>query len=397
MVSFWSNYGVTKPERGIVGIMSDKNYILIGGSLYFFNAFRKPLINDLIRSGAKKIICVYFGNKLGYSVDNFDSDKVEWVNLGGNHIGSIFQDFLPVWRLCRKLANSKSAKILLFNAKPIFYGGLLSHFYNRKHSFVSLLEGRGVGFQFIGGKKFGDKVKTNILRLSSRSHKKWIFLNESDKKIFVKMSLLSVKSHKLLINGIGTDLEKFKPAISSSQRWDKQSVAFVGRLIPEKGPHIFLEIAKLVKIKMPNVTFNIAGPLSDQSNAFSSDDIISWRQSGFIDNIEEHTDMVSFYRNVSIVVLPTISEGLPAVAMEAQASGVPMLLNDIEQNKRAINHGVTGYRVKGNDVLIYANYIIELLSQKEKFVQFSFNSQKYAKTNFDNKQTNKSVIDFINQ
>jgi glycosyltransferase involved in cell wall biosynthesis len=397
MVCFWSDYGFTKLEKGIAGIVSDKNYILIGGSLYFFNAFRKPLINDLIGSGAKKITCVYFGNKLGYSITGLDSDKVEWVNLGGDHIGSILKDFLPVWRLHRKLANIKSSKILLFNAKPIFYGGLLSYIYNRKHSFVTLLEGRGVGFKFVGGKKFRDKVKTTILRLSSRSNKKWIFLNESDKKTFTEMSLLSVKSHKLIINGIGTDLERFKPSISSSQRWNKQSVAFVGRLIPEKGPQIFLEIAKLVKIKMPNVSFKIAGPMSDQSNAFSSDDIISWRQTGVIDTIEEHIDMVRFYENVSIVVLPSVSEGLPAVAMEAQASGVPMLLNDIEQNKRAIKHGVTGYHVKGNDVSIYTNYIIELLTQKEKFVQFSFDSQKFAKTNFDNKQTNRSIIDFINQ
>ena len=83
--------------------------------------------------------------------------------------------------------------------------------------------------------------------------------------------------------------------------------------------------------------------------------------------------MVSFYKNISIAVLPTISEGVPAVAMEAQSSGIPMILNDIEQNERAISDGKTGYRVNDNEISTYANHIIELLTNKEKFIELSEN------------------------
>lgn len=108
----------------------------------------------------------------------------------------------------------------------------------------------------------------------------------------------------------GVDTEFFKPM--SVPRAEEFTVAYAGRICPEKRVAELLEIAKNLK----DIKFIIAG----------SKDI----EVTFPENVEylgklPFEEMPVFYNMADLVVLPSVTEGFPSVILEAYACEKPVL------------------------------------------------------------------------
>ena len=85
-----------------------------------------------------------------------------------------------------------------------------------------------------------------------------------------------------------------------------------------------------MKKRLPNIQFSMAADgytkiHKDKNNYFEFNSLS-------VSNISIRTyeNIVKFYEKQSILILrSTYNEGLPAVAMECQAMGIPILLNDV--------------------------------------------------------------------
>jgi len=71
-------------------------------------------------------------------------------------------------------------------------------------------------------------------------------------------------------------------------------------------------------------------------------------------------------RTADLYVRPSLTDGIPYGAMEAMASGLPVIASKIAGTTDLLTHEKTGYLVKPGNINDLANAIINLLSNPDK-------------------------------
>ena len=118
------------------------------------------------------------------------------------------------------------------------------------------------------------------------------------------------------------------------QRWQadptEKVVGFIGRVVPIKDVKTLMRAARLVVEKCPDVKFLIAGPYAEDPIYFEEcEKIVKLLR------LEEHVKflgpqkLLEFLPRMDVLVLTSISEGLPLVVLEAMASGKPVVASDV--------------------------------------------------------------------
>jgi glycosyltransferase involved in cell wall biosynthesis len=99
---------------------------------------------------------------------------------------------------------------------------------------------------------------------------------------------------------------------------------------------------------------------------------------GFLESDEE---VYSFMKASKIFVLPSTREGFPNVILEANASGLPVILVKSSKNAAlsAIKDGYNGFIVSLSDEEI-SRKIVELLQDPSYINKLSKNAREYAKS-----------------
>ncbi|ENZ0106610.1 glycosyltransferase family 4 protein, partial [Escherichia coli] len=152
---------------------------------------------------------------------------------------------------------------------------------------------------------------------------------------------LYVDPMKISVIPNGVDLEKFAPAINKGDLKEKilglkrNSFVFtmVGRLWPQKNPLYFAEAAKYIieNNLIPDSVFVIVGDgelMNDLKYNYQTDMnlkkrllLLGWRND--IPNILKASD---------VFVLPSLWEGMPLAILEAQSTGLPCIVSNINGN-----------------------------------------------------------------
>jgi len=379
-------------------MLKHKNsYLLFGGTLEAFINFRLHLIEYIAqRDETASIICVYFGNTEKRSIPKNFKDNVEWVSLNGSHTGPLIYDIFPLFKFIRLIMVKRPTQIIAFNAKSIFYTGILKSLHIIRSDITALLEGLGLGFESLTKTTGHAKFENAIFRLAFRPFQKWIFLNKHDLKLFEKKNLKKNTSKHICINGIGIDMKKFFPSETASDIWKNQSVGFCGRFIKEKGIHIVAKTAKIVKSELPDIQFSLAGRTVANVNKIDFETVESWVAANLIDSINFYPNILDFYYQQTIILLPTTyNEGLPAIAMECQSLGIPILMNNIPQLQNAVPKELAFHLVDKNDPKIYAEIIIRYFKSPELFSNASKLSHTFARAEFDSLKMNEKIYNFI--
>jgi glycosyltransferase involved in cell wall biosynthesis len=76
-------------------------------------------------------------------------------------------------------------------------------------------------------------------------------------------------------------------------------------------------------------------------------------------------DMPEVYRNLDIVVLTSLWEGLPCVFSEAMAGGLPIVATNVDGAQEAIVHGESGFLHQPRDIDGMAGSVTKLLNDHE--------------------------------
>jgi glycosyltransferase involved in cell wall biosynthesis len=141
-------------------------------------------------------------------------------------------------------------------------------------------------------------------------------------------------------------------------------LGFVGRLVRDKGISELIEAFQKLSAARPDLRLLLVGgfeagdPVSPETKAYIQNEprIIL---TGYVANT------ASYYQLMQVLTLPSHREGFPGVSLEAQASGLPVVVSDATGVIDSIVDGVTGTMVPVGDADTLASKIDGLLADDE--------------------------------
>jgi len=150
-------------------------------------------------------------------------------------------------------------------------------------------------------------------------------------------------TEKTVVGATYVDQSRFEVETPFSNR--EKVVGYLGLLNERKGIAELMQSIPSVRQSEPDIHFRIggAGPLSKLvTESASKSDAIDYL--GYLPDDE----LVEFYNSLELFVLPTESEGLPNVALEAMACGTPVLATAVGGLPDLINDGENGFLMEDN-------------------------------------------------
>jgi len=162
--------------------------------------------------------------------------------------------------------------------------------------------------------------------------------------------------------GRGVDVEHFHPGKRDPgwRRWlgggdDTVIVLHVGRLAAEKNLRILVESwTRARRFLGARAAFVIAGDGPETDYVFTH--LPFARQLGFVDR----DTLAALYASADLCVLPSRTETCGLVALEAMASGVPVIAADAGGLRESVRHDVNGLLVPPDDARAFSQAIVAL-------------------------------------
>lgn len=162
---------------------------------------------------------------------------------------------------------------------------------------------------------------------------------------------------KTTLLGNGVDLGRFTPERAAVSRRslrkeigagpEKVVVGMVGRLVAEKGvPELIAAAQRLGE----EYLLVVAGPADPEKADAVPEEMIRVGEEAGMRFLGMRTDVESLYGAFDMFVLPSHREGFPRAAMEAAASGLPVIATDIRGCRQVVEPGVNGELVPVGDV-----------------------------------------------
>jgi glycosyltransferase involved in cell wall biosynthesis len=164
---------------------------------------------------------------------------------------------------------------------------------------------------------------------------------------------------KLAISGVNIDTKFFK--MKKELRGRKNLVGYVGRLSLEKGVTNFAKAMPIILKKSDNIEFLIGGGGTLESkirDELKKNDLSqNVKQTGWI----PHNEVVDYFNELKLFILPSYSEGLPHTALKAMACGTPVLATPVGGIPDVIKDGETGFIMEDNSPECIAENVIRAL------------------------------------
>ncbi len=206
---------------------------------------------------------------------------------------------------------------------------------------------------------------------------------------------------RTVLLGNGVDLTRFDPELGSVEERQSMRVMFgveedqivvgaVGRLVAEKG---FLDLFEAVQDLDDRFRLVVIGPYEpDKADAIDTQKVEEARASGVV-FLGMRDDVDVLYRAMDLFILPSHREGFPRAAMEAAASGLPLIVTDIRGCREVVEDGGNGLLVPVRDAPALRSAIERLGNDPELRQQMSEAGRSKAVLEFDEQRIVRRVIE----
>lgn len=189
----------------------------------------------------------------------------------------------------------------------------------------------------------------------------------------------------------GVDPARFEFEFPDSERFawrskfarpDEKVVLFVGRFVREKGIQVLLNAASAILAQEPKTRFVLVGG----GNREKFERFVHW--SGLDTHVTftgfmRGRDLHRMFRIADVAVFPSLYEPFGIVALEAMASGVPVVASDAGGLREVVIHDFTGTSSFANDSQSVAWAVLRVLKDQERSKRIVEEARIRLRTDFD--------------
>ena len=183
-----------------------------------------------------------------------------------------------------------------------------------------------------------------------------------------------------------SDSEIFRAAARRIPLGEATDLVYAGVLIPRKGLHLLLEA--FARLDQPRAQLHLLG---HPENADYAGELKKQAQDrGIANRVHFHgavsqADLAEYFASARALVLPSLSEGLGRVVLEAMLTGTPVIGSRVGGIPDLIRDGENGFLVESDNVdeltaalqKIYAADVEPLGRQAREFARQFFSPEKY--------------------
>ncbi len=191
--------------------------------------------------------------------------------------------------------------------------------------------------------------------------------------------------NKIYLHHLGLDLNNFPFKESNEKENGQNKIIAVGRFVKQKGFDYLLRA--LYEVKKRGIKFELLlvgdGEEKESLHSLAKElkildhvDFCGWR------TIDEVKTLMS-ESTVLVHPSPDIGDAVPTVIKEAMALGTPVIATNVAGIPELLNDGKSGILIPPKDVILLADAIEKLLSDKRMLRKYSIEGRKFVEEKFD--------------
>lgn len=165
------------------------------------------------------------------------------------------------------------------------------------------------------------------------------------------------KEITVINNGVDTNL-----FIPSENKKEEDYILYTGRLETRKGLIDFIESAKYVCREHADIKFVLTGKGTIRKYLERKVTDLGLKNNFYFAGFVSRSELLEYYQNATVYVLPSYYEGLPTTLLEAMSCGVPSIATDVEGSSELIKDGENGLLVPPRDPERLAEAMMKLLN-----------------------------------
>lgn len=357
---------------------------------WYFLSHRIPMAKAALEAGYRVHVATHVTGDGGRRIEalGFTVHPLAWRRGSLNPL-----DLVSILRQVRALYRRLSPDLVHHVAlQPSVIGSLAA---------IGLPIARINAFAGLGSSVTSQSAKARLVRPVLKGLLRWILRgrhaaalvqNGDDRAVMLASGV--DPDRVFLIPGSGVDVDVLTPLPEPAARPDGMvTVAFVGRLLEDKGLRTLVAAHDLLTARGLPVRLKIAGQ-ADPANPASIPDaeIAAWADKPNIELLGHVTDIASVWRQANIAVLPSRREGLPKSLLEAAACGRAMVASDVPGCREVARQNVNALLVPPDDAPALAEAIAALAGDPAMRRRFAEAGREMAVTEFSSERIGQQTV-----
>ena len=320
---------------------------------------------------------------------NFQYYDIKINNKGSNPVEDI-KLTVEYYKLFKEI---QPDVILNYTIKPNIYGTIAANLLNIK----TINNIAGLGTLFVS-ENIVTKIAKHLYKYSQSKATHIFFQNNDDFKLFTDEKLVD-KAKCGILPGSGVDTNLFKP-IEIQRNDDKIVFLLIARMLWDKGIKEYVESARIIKNKYPNVEFQLLGFLDVKNkSAISKKQMNLWINEGVVNYLGISDNVKVEISQADCIVLPSFyREGTPRTLLESASMAKPIITTNNVGCRDVVDDGINGFicEVKNSNSLSECIERMIKLSKENRNIMGQKGREKIIKE-FDEKIVIKKYLTTISK
>jgi len=334
-----------------------------------------------------------------FSRDGFKTNKIsENVTAFPTNSFSKFNYIFDAYKIGKQLFRQNNYDLI--DTQDPFFTGLVGYWLKKK--FKKSLE-----IHFHGdfwGNTFQSEAGIFQLLLSKFIARYADGIRVVSQGIKEKLVKKGIAPEKIAVIPTPVDLEKFKAFEPEKVKqikddyFNKKIILYAGRLVKVKNLPLLLKAVAMIRNSKHNIILLIIGEggekakLKRKVRRLEIEDVVVFISSA------PQKDLVNYYHAADVFVLPSFSESLGKVLIEAGAAGCPVVSTETTGARDIVVEGRTGYLAPIGDENAMVEKILKVLRMEDsERKEMAKNAQRILEEKFSQEKSIEKVVTFWNK